>query len=101
MPLATKISMNHEQLHPRILLKEAFRYGRHDARIHDLRTSDREFSRCRIGQELDLLQPLTHLVENVDTAFEQRLPIIGQLDTLRGAVEQPHLERLLEIGNRL
>jgi len=44
---------------------------------------------------------LPHLVEDVDTAFEQRFAIARQLDAPGAAIEQLHLERLLEIGNRL
>ena len=99
--LQRDVCMNHSQLHPRMLVQEAFGYRRHDAGIHDLRTSDRKFARRRISQEFDLPQSLTHLIEDVDTAFEQRPPVVGQFDTLRGAIKQLYLEHLLEVGNRL
>jgi len=38
----------------------------------------------------DVLHPLHELVEDRNTAFDERAPILGRLDALRCAVHETH-----------
>ncbi len=67
----------------------------------DLGTADGEFTRRRVGEELDPLEPPAHLVEYVDGRLEQCPSIRRGLNPLGAAVEQTDAQRLLQLGNRL
>ena len=44
---------------------------------------------------------LLQLVEDGDAGVAERLTVAGQLNAAPAAIEQPHAEGVLEIGNRL
>ncbi len=48
---------------------------------------------------LDVPDALLQFVEHCNASFEQRVAIHGRLDPLRGSIEQPHAERMLEVGD--
>src|SRR5262249_31867648 len=59
------------------------------------------FPYSRIGQEFDVPDALLQLVENRNTAFEERAAVDRRLDALGTAIEKPHAESMLEIGDHL
>ena len=67
----------------------------------DFGAADGEFARCGVGEELDALEPLAHLVEYVDGRIEQCPSIRRRLNALGATVEQADAEGLLQLGNRL
>ena len=50
---------------------------------------------------IDLLYSLLELIEDRGNAFDQRAAIAGGFDSLRVAIEQPHPELPLHVGDRL
>src|ERR1051325_9305513 len=57
------------------------------------------FSTYGIGEKLDLVYCLAQIVEHRRPALEQGATVGGRLDTPRGAVEQGHSKRRLQVGN--
>src|SRR5471032_2471145 len=66
-----------------------------------LLTSDPNFTDCRIGQELDVLDALPQLIKRCIATSEQRTAVFRGFDASRAAVEQAHTERMLEFGYHL
>jgi hypothetical protein len=65
-----------------------------------LRSSDTQFSRRGVGQELDRLDPLPELVEGCEAMSEERPAVDGGLNAPAGAVEQTHAEGMFQTGDR-
>jgi hypothetical protein len=65
-----------------------------------LRAADTQFARRRIGEKFDVPDPLPELVEHGEAAPDDRLAVLRRLDAPGAALEQPHAERMLEIGDR-
>src|SRR5262249_9277845 len=57
-------------------------------------------TRRRIGEELDVLHALAQLVEHGDASPDDGLAVLRRRDAPGAAFEQPHAERMLEIGDR-
>src|SRR5262249_15176070 len=74
---------------------------RQHARCERFGASDADFARARISEELDVANALLELVERDRAALEQGTAIHGRLDALGAAVEQPHAQRMLEVGDDL
>ena len=84
-----------------ISLREVLRDRGQHAGHRDLRAADAQFPGIGSGQEFELAQALPHLVEDGHAAFEQRLAIGGELDSLGAAVEQPDAQGMLQVGDGL
>ena len=72
--------------HPRILPREPVDDGRHDRGIDRIGRSDPHFARSRVGQKFDLLDALSHLVEDGDAALDQRPTVGRRLDAALAAI---------------
>ena len=62
-------------------------------------TSNAQFSRGRIGQELDVSYALLQLIERGDASLEQCGPVQGGLDPSRMSIKKPHAECVFKVGN--
>jgi branched-chain amino acid transport system substrate-binding protein len=91
--------MHHLQARARISTEETVDDRGNRSSNLDLGKADTQISAVGVGQKFDLLEPLPHLVEDSDAAIEQRPAVASQFDALRVAVEQPHAERVLQVGN--
>src|SRR5262245_16670633 len=63
--------------------------------------ADPQFSRFRIGEEVDILDALLELVEDGDATLEQCTAILSWLDALRTAVQKRDAERVFQVCNCL
>ena len=77
--------------------------------LEDLRNrSQNKFSRAdpqfpdgRVGQEFDVPNALSQLIEGREAAPKQRVPVHSGLDTPRASVKKFHADCVFEIGNNL
>ena len=68
-------------------------------RKHWLGSADPQFASSRVGKKFDLIHALSNVVKYGLRPFEQRAPVEGGFDALRGAVEQANAERVLHFGH--
>jgi hypothetical protein len=62
-------------------------------------TTNPDFARLRVGQEIDVVDSLPELVEGGASAPEQSLAVDRGLDPARAAIEQADAEHLLQSGD--
>src|ERR1700733_3237214 len=74
---------------------------RQDCGRNALLTSDPHLSDRRIGQELDVPDALSELVERRVSPRKQCAAIDRRLDTARTTIEKAYAERMLELGDHL
>jgi hypothetical protein len=65
-----------------------------------LSTPDPQFARCRIGEEFDVFDALSQLIENRKAAPDDGAAIMRRLDAERAAIKEAHTERTFKITNR-
>src|SRR5205807_7310148 len=53
-----------------------------------------------VGEKFDVPHALAQVVEYGHSAIEQRAAVLGRLDPLAVAVQQPHAERMLQFADR-
>src|SRR5262249_47558439 len=63
--------------------------------------ADTDLARRRVGKELDVLHALAQVVEDGDAAFLQGETIERRRNAAPAAIDQPHAERVLQLGDRL
>jgi hypothetical protein len=85
---------------PRVSLGHAVDDRGHEPRHQRFRTADPHLSGTGIGQELDISNPLFELVEDHVATIEQGPRVDRRLDALGAAVEKPHPQRVLQVGDR-
>ena len=68
---------------------------------YELRTANAQFAHPRISEKLDVLDALSQFVESGKAAPLERSAIRGRLDALSFAIEQPHAQRVLKVGDDL
>src|SRR5256885_488070 len=77
------------------ILREELRNNRRQHRgCRGFRASDPYFSHRRIGQELDVSDPLLQLIEGRLASRQQRATVGRCLDSTRAAIEQSHADRV-------
>ena len=62
--------------------------------------ADPDFADRRIGQELDARHRLAQVIEHGHSAIEQGATVLGRLDALAAAIEQPHADRVFKVRDR-
>ncbi len=75
--------------------------GREEARVQRLQACDPHLSGRRVGEKFDLFDAMSEFIEHNGAPAKQRAAINSWLDALHGTIDEPHLERALQIGNRL
>ena len=85
----------------RILSRETIDHRGHKPRSHCLRTANAQLAGVRFGQEVELLDALTQLIEHGDAALQQCMAIDGGLNAVRTAIDQAQPHGVLDVGNRL
>ena len=85
---------------PWISLGHAIDDRGHEPRHQGFRTTNPHLSGTRIGQELDVSDPLFELVEDHVATIEQGPSVDRRLDALRAAIEKSHPQRVLQVGDR-
>src|SRR5262249_12711328 len=84
-----------------MLAGETVNDGRHKRRCDRLGCPDANVAFGRIGEELDILEALTQIVEDCETAFCQRDPIGGRYDAAPPAINELCADGILQLQNRL
>ena len=64
--------------------------SRNKARCEQGGASDPHFPSRRVGEELDVLRRLAQTIEHSHSAIKQGATVLGRIDALGVAVEQPH-----------
>src|SRR5258705_4648721 len=95
------VLMHHMERDARVLLHELRDGSWQQARGDKLGACDANLSNSRIGQELDLLDALTQLVEDSARASDQDIRIGRCADALGMPVQQSSTHGPLKTGNRL
>src|SRR5262249_48319574 len=67
----------------------------------NLAAADPHLAGRRIGKMLDFLDALPQVIEHGAAPLQQRGAIACGLDSLRGAIEETHTDRVFQIGNCL
>jgi len=87
--------------HAGILLEEPRNDRWQDCCRDCLGTADPQLPLGRIRQEFDVADGLLQLVEGCHASVEEHFTVDGCLNAVSASVEQPRLERVFQIGNRL
>jgi hypothetical protein len=87
--------------HPRILTGEAIDDRGQNAGGKRFRASDPDLADRRVDQVFDVPDALPQLVECNPAALEEGMTIERRFDAARAAVQKPHSDGRLEIGDRL
>jgi len=85
--------------HVRIMLQELPKQRRQHRGRRRFRAPDPHFSHRRIGQKLDIPDALLQFIEGGLAPQYQRAAVGRCLDTPWATIEQPHADRVLELGN--
>ena len=95
------VRLHHAEIDPRIAAPQPLHDRALQSGEQGLGAADAQFSRRRVGHELDLVDAGAQVVEDRDAAPQQGTAVRGRLDALRAAVEQAHAEHIFEIGHHL
>ena len=63
--------------------------------------SDFYFARRRVGQELNLFDTFSELVEDGRASLDHRLPVGREFNTPAAAIQQSDAKRMFHVGHRL
>jgi hypothetical protein len=83
------------------LPRQLSNYGSYEPGRHHLRAPDSQLAAVWIGKKLDLFDALSQLIEDSQAALQESATIDCRLHALRRAIEEPHAQRVLEIGDGL
>jgi hypothetical protein len=94
------ISGHEMEYDARMAPRETIDDSGNEARGQKGSASDPHFSDSGVGEKFDVLDALAQVIEYGHAAIEQGVAVLGRLDPLAVAVEQPHAERMLQFPDR-
>jgi hypothetical protein len=68
-------------------------YGRQQPNDGSLMASDPNLAERRVAEKLDILHPLTQIIEHGRRAVKQRATMDGRLHTLLASIQETHADR--------
>src|SRR5262245_20042093 len=89
------------KMHATVFSRQSVDARRYDGNRNRLSRANADFPRCRVGKKVDVLNALSQVIEDCDTAFLEGKAEGGRYDSAPSAIDEPDAKRTLQFCNRL